>query len=439
MKRFAAVVGGLLALCLFVLGGMFAWGRLRPPTAEQIEALSLLARPSQPTQGRNAFSALFFSNVDVPADKIDQVYAAERPRALHWLTFDMLTATPEHWYKPAVPYPSLPRPVESDGLCLARDQHCLAKVRQNQDTVRASLARHHVRLEHERALAGYDYVWSDLTEGPTADFLVSSSDSRGLWSTSAALDFVDGKFDRAFDSVCTQIETRRRLRKGTNASVVNILGGMTMSQATHLFADMLSEAPEGQPLPASCTRAFSPLTVSDVDRCALMQFDFNKTLSPDLWKADLPWTDRWKMSLEHSRRLAAPRYAAACSEAGLSRLLMDQPITPGEWFVHPDAFDAVSNSFGIVLMQIGAPMHESTLNRDEDIVASLRMGATILWLAQHPAPGQSLDQRLAARPAWMHVDDSRHLRVSDDGRSLLISPHGPGSGWVDGWSLPKER
>ncbi len=54
MRRLIKGIGIVVAMLLLAMIGAFAWGRLRPPTPFQTEAMALLKTPPRPAGRHNA-------------------------------------------------------------------------------------------------------------------------------------------------------------------------------------------------------------------------------------------------------------------------------------------------------------------------------------------------------------------------------------------------
>lgn len=434
------VVKGLLwafVACVVVVAGLFAWGRLRAPTAEQAKALALLQRDLRPAQGHNAYPWLWFAQYDVPPDQLDAAYASDQARVVGWVKAhreQVSQLAPE----PSAGFPVLPTwsRADQEGLCSMRDAACLAKVRDHADAVRAVLAHHAVRVSREEALTGFDYVWDDMPATPMTP-MAPFNLGLGVWQSAIALDAVDGRQVQALDRVCTQVTTMRRLHAHSNTLVSTLILAANMRSGVRLFSQVLAETPAATPLPSSCAAAFAPPAAEDVDLCPALQSEFAVLGGSPAFGRQTHWYDSPALSRSISQRMLAPGYAAACESATVSQLLDDKPVSLAGREPHWDLVDAVANSAGMVLSRIGLPPFDGYLARQQDEVSALRMGALLIWLRATPAPGVPLEQRLRQRPAWMRFGDDRHLRVAPDGHGLLLDMRfKQGSGGDTPWSLP---
>lgn len=427
------VVGACMLLVL-----AFAWGRLRPPTEARAAALAMLHVQSKPAQGRNAYPLLWFSDFDVPYDQIDSLYAKDSERIAAWmahLSSDHTTISDAPGPHP--PYPALaPLGEDKSLLCAMRDDDCLGKARAHPEAMRAALDRHHARLERDQALSRYDYAWNDVPSHLFAT-IPSYGHSLGLWSSAAALDFVEGRTQQGLESTCTQALTMRRLHAHSNTMIGSMIFAARLQGVARLFLQMLSELPPDQVLPDSCSMAFAQVTPDDVDLCTVMQEEFTGFLGSGIVRLDRKWYQSWQLSEAGMQRLAAPVYAVPCNETTREQLLSDRRFETPSMNPDPDLFDWVSNWAGVIRLDISTINFNAYYDRQQDTAAVVRLGATVLWLRQTRNDHRPLDVRLAQRPAWMQMSSDRGLKLSSDNTSLHMGDHGNYPTWPDEWPLPK--
>jgi hypothetical protein len=410
-----AVVGLIVAVV-----AAFAWGRLRPPTPEQEKALAALQADSKPPQGRNAYPWLWFVDFDVPADQLDAAYAKDRQRVLAWESnFKPGAGSADPIPAPRADFPSLPKMSQADRdvLCKWREADCLDKVRAHRDAVNEALARHRQRLVRDEALSGFDHVWTDMPLNPVAPIPAFGA-SMGLWQTAIATTFLDGQPAQAMEAACTQVATMRRLHAHSNTLISTLIFAARLRGAVQLFVQLLAAVPADQPLPANCATAFVPVTDADVDLCPSIRAEFTLVASPEVLGKQEHWYETPSLNAKVTRRLFAPRYSALCNVSLPQRLLSDERVAVATAPPGFDIFDVVSNSAGIILSRIAEPAFDSYLARQQDVAASLRMGALVLWLRETHDHDSTLQQRLAARPAWMHFAADRHVEVTADGKGI---------------------
>lgn len=418
----------------------FACGRLRPPTTEQAKDLAALQADSEPPQGRNAYPWLWFVDFDVPADQLDAAYAKDHQRVLTWESnFKPGADSTDPAPNPQADFPTLPKMSRADRelLCNLREADCLGKVRAHSDDVNQVLTRHQQRRARDEALSGFDYVWTDMPMGPFAPIPAFGA-SMGLWQTAIAANFLDGHRAQAMDAACTQVATMRRLHAHSNTLISTMIFNARLRGGIQLFAQLLATFPADEPLPASCAAAFEPVTDADVDLCPSIQSEFALLTSPEIFGKQEHWYENLSWDAQATRRMLATHYSTLCDVTLPKKLLTDERLTMASAPPHVDIYDLVSNSAGTILSRIAGPEFDPYLARQQDVAASLRMGALILWLRDQHEHGMSLQQRVSARPAWMHFAGDRHVEVTADGKGLRMEmrDNNTRDPWPTTWPLP---
>lgn len=438
MRSVRKKVMWVAGVVLLVLIGGFAWGRLRPPSAAQAQALALLQQDHRPSQGHNAWATFWLLNYDIPADSIDRAYAQERQHLIEWVgRLDPDKAlTLSYNTLAAKTYPRRPTlgKAEQDLLCRHVDADCLGKLRGQASSPRQVLARQAARLTRMRSIAATDYLWDDTPPSPYIP-LPAFGLYGDLQRTAAALDFVEGRRQQGLAETCRHAQTVRQLHAHTNSMIGAMIATSWMDAAEQLFAGMLAELPADQAVPAICAQAFAPVVSADIDLCAPMQREFAWAMaavtSVDPARAKRPkqyarylWMDKQGL-----RRMMAPRYAWACRADVRKTMLADHALTHAQVpRVHYDFFDGVSNAVGVILARVAPPDYAQYMNRNEDFAAGLRLTGLLLQarraaIPQDALPGY-LQQHFAATPRGA----TRTLRVDPDGRHVRMSLHAPRRG-----------
>ena len=79
----------------------------------------------------------------------------------------------------------------------------------------------------------------------------------------------------------------------------------------------------------------------------------------------------------------------------------------------------VDNATGCILTNIAAPAYSDYQLRLQDSGARLRLAGALLWLREQANDSVSMPQVLTTLPE-KYANKRRNLRVSDDGKSLVI-------------------
>lgn len=426
VKGLAWTIGALL----IVLIASFAWGRLRPPTETQAQALALLKPVPPPAGAINAWPTLWLLDYDVPADQIDAVYAQEREHLLAWVQQFPQKGPPAVSYAKwaAQHFPKLPEfgAVDQGKLCRLQDSDCLNKVRENVKPVRELLTRQSGRLTRLRAIPVDAILWDDTTSTLYTPYPALGA-FENLQLTAAALNFVDGQHAQALAQVCSNALTARHLHAHTNSLLGAMVANSWMDPIERLLADMLSELPADQAIPADCAAAFAPVTRADVSMCAPMQREYQfvqsgmATVDPAKYSGQLRYFMKLIVDTQGMHRLNAPTYAWACQPTLIASMLGDHSLNSAQWpGVRYDVFDTVSNAMGLILARMAKPDYAGYLNRNEDYAAGLRaMG----WLLANRATATTADawrQRLATARSALQQAGSRDFELDSVGHHLLM-------------------
>lgn len=414
---------------LIVLDVSFAWGRLRPPTEVQVQALELM-KPVPPSTGApNAWSSFWLLDYDVPVADVEAVYAQERVRLDTWAKQLPQNTAPVTSYPKWVAqhFPKLPEfnAADREKLCRMQDPDCLAKVRANVRPLRELLARQSGRLTRLRAIPTDAVLWDQTPTTPHTP--LPAFEAANPWFTAAALDFSDGRQLQALAQVCRGARTVRHMHAHTNSLIGAMVTARWMGQIEQLLAGMSSELPADQPLPADCTKAFAPVIRADVNMCASMQREYQfgqagiMTVDPARQRGLVRLRMRLLVDTEGVRRLIAPRYAWPCQSNVVDNMLDDQPLSSTQSpDVRYDFFDAVSNPLGLRMARLPIPDYASYLNRNEDYAAGLRAMA---WLLTNRGTATTPDdwrRQLATALPALQQRGRRDVELDPPGERLIV-------------------
>ncbi|WP_181300137.1 hypothetical protein [Rhodanobacter sp. PCA2] len=440
LKWVAWIVGTLVV----VLVAAFAWGRLRPPTPAQAEALALL-QAAPPPPGRNAWAALWLLDYEVPAERIDATYAEERAGMQEWVRRQMAQSSPGAGvWEPVVAARYPKRAVVSAAdrglLCAPREDDCLAKARAGGQPLRDLLARQAGRIAQIEAINNADVLWSDL---PPDTYMYTRlpafTNTEDLLLTAAAVAFVDGRPTEALTAVCRQAASVRRLHAHTNSLVAAMVANAWMEADEHALAGMLRERPSAEPVSEACTQAFAAPAPLDVSLCAPMQYEFETIagigatpLHPDRDRRYAQQAYRLAIDPQGMRRLLAPAYAWACRPDVQAAALADRVLSmENAAAVRYDLFDLVANAGGVILARVGASAREQYAQyamRNEDYAAGLRVTAWLLRTRGSAGTAAEWQEQLVRALPLLRAGGDREIRIDPDGRQLHMRYHAPHSG-----------
>lgn len=426
------VAAWMVGLSLVVLVAGYAWGRLRPSTEAQTQAMALLKPEPRLTSATNAWATFWLLDYDIPAAQTDAAYAQERAHLEAWARRTQADKSPSVGYvsRAGETFPKRPTisAAQAKLLCYPADSDCIGKVRANLPLLRELLAGQAGRLAQLRAIPSDAVLWDDtplMVNSPLPDLGMPGN----LRLTAAALDFVDGRKVQALAQVCRDARTVRHLHAHTNSLIGAMVANSWMDSIERLLAGMLTELPADQPLPKDCAVAFAPVTRADVDMCVPLQREYQglQTVTANV----LPdKTHRLRLQLlfdiKHSRRLSAPTYAWACQPAVIERMVGDRPLSSVQMpRVHHDLFDKLSNPIGMILAQIAAPDVTKYLNRNEDFAASLRVTRFLLATRGTAATADAWQQQLTAARPTLRQQGSRLFQLDAAGHQLVMPYSAP--------------
>ncbi len=435
MRRVMQWMGGLVSLLLVVVIGLFTVSRLMEPSDAQRAALALLEADDPKPVGRNAFGALWLIEYDVPPEEIEAVVAADMENYRKALTDAASSQVLSNQASVAEGRFSRHRGEPSDlRSCGTNDASCLAKVRERRDEYARQIARDRVLVERIRGLAAFGHYRNLLDSHifpplPPFQRLFASH-------TASALDFIEGRTDDALKTVCTDVETWRRIGANGDNLIFAMIGGAMVDTGARLFADMLAELPLDHPLPPICASAFDPAHVAP-DLCSAMRGEerIARSHMDRFGDEAYPFLRTLLLDVEATRAIMAPVYAQACAEEARRALIDDTPIAYPAVSLSPWQLRCASNYLGCSVMLIAAPLYTPYLHRAQDEQAMIRLVDTLLHLRQQAAAsGQAMTQVLNADGLRPPVVTWRRPVFDETAGEVGIPLRGRGS--VDEWRIP---
>lgn len=400
--------------------GLFALSRWLGPTNAQEQALALMEQ-SAPLPGRNAFPAFWLMKYDLSGTERAAVMQEDLRRFDAWVRerspLSSNSSASGHYPEYTEVIDGLPEP------CRLEDKDCLERVRADPEGY-ARWRELQAGLLENAALEGYGHYRSQFPLRLQAPFLPFSLGVRARLG-SHALDFVQGKLQEAFAGVCTDIDTWRRLGATADDSIMRTTSMRVVDSASHLFAQMLAEAPPTQVLPAACEVAFQPPAIADTSLCEMMKGEL-KTAK----ELDAPRSLVFDPHMHHAR--IAHGYSGACAKEMELAILEDRPLPkfgPSPRY----GVDCLANAASCILADIAWPAYVPYMVRGQDHGARMRLASTVYWLHVNRDDPRPLADRLAARPAALR-GMQREIEIMPGGVALRIAQNASGRDAY--WELP---
>jgi len=423
IRGVAIAIGLVLSTLIVALVLAFAWGRLRPPSAEEREAVALMQRDRRPPHENDVWPIIWLYNTRVPVEKMSEVYRDELAYFKQQVGARQ-AAEFQIWQSPAeTKFGTLPPldAAEKELLCSPSANDCLAQAMAQHEAIAVLLQKQAERIERTRLIVAGDDAWNAMP----ADMRVplGGIDQKRLWLTRAAFDFARGHRADGLRELCGSALGWRRLRQHSNTMLSTMAFASNEKQSGQLFAQMLANMPLQESLPDECQAAFAAPAIADVDLCAAMQSELSSTLSSlhMVGRQEGAWSrlQSWLVIDEKQVvRDLARHHALYCRVERSEDMLARRSLPSFMDSSRLDVFSVISNSAGSVLALIGMPAYDGYAKRMEDHAMSLRLFATELWLRKTQTDGRPLAERFTERPASMHIDGMGDIVLAADGRSL---------------------
>jgi len=404
------LLAGILALI-----AVFAYYRVRGPTAEQREAYARIAVDREPKQGRNAFPLLWYAAYDVAPDEADAKLRDEIAEVERRVARD---ATPFLQEPQARPLPEAQ--TSREGLCAPSGAGCVAKAASNPDALAQALSAFPVLQSREAAFERIDFYWNPFPV--RASFLPTVRDAgeQTIWLSALALRHAKGEHEAALTGVCENIGAWRRVHRGTNSEIMDTIAARNVDAGLRVFADMLAATPRNEPVPAACGTALEAVTAADLDRCPILaaQLSMQEAMLPaPREEARLDRAASWLLlDREQTRGWNAEIDASRCGDSALARMLRDEPLDPSTVPVMTRRLECISSVLGCMLAGMGSAITISPDLITLNFAAHLRLARTLLWLRESDAPASS---RFADRPADLR-SGARASGVDEAGRTVFV-------------------
>jgi len=419
LKLFFAASG--MALLLFAA----AWGVSKWVGASRAEreALAVMSEPVR-FVGHNAYPAIWLVDHPVPAAQVDAVMAEDVRRfAATPLPDGTVSSSPAFTTSAAQRYPS-DAPIQSVRrlLCYSGED-CLTKVRGDLPRYRELVDGHADWFARTASATAGDHLHNPFPvrlDMPLPRFI-----SVYAPATALALRFAQGEREAAIAGTCRRIVEWRRM-----ASRSDLLVGWAIAEANagigygQLLARMLSEVPNGQPLPESCDMAMETPAPAEVSMCAAMRSEFQfisagsaSTMDKRLKEGGTtgkPFYDAGMTRAAHA--LPEARFCTAETDAAFAA---DRPQPP---YRSPARLrlQCVSNAIGCILADVAGSDHEGFAARHRDYLAAIRALGALAWWRNQPDALQDPVAVLKRLPVRYRA--TAHPLSYDAKRAVLTMP-----------------
>lgn len=425
LKKWAKRFGLALLTLVLAVAGLWAVSRLAGPTDAQEAALATM-RDMPALNGRNAFPALWLIAYDMPEAEHDDWLAEDLRRHAAGQPPGAVSDAPEKAHASAAERryaDQLPSPEEFELFC-GSAPGCLDRVGADRARYADLLRRHAALLDRVEALsayAGIRHAGGDRILGT----LIPPYQAGKLPATRHALDFVEGRRDRAFDGTCRAIATWRRLGASSDSLISRIIGTAYAADVYgRLFVDMLARTPRDVALPPSCAQAFSVPVAGELSLCMAMQGEL-QFMQSAVRMADTNasrlerLTMFFGLSTDMTEAERAEQLVFHCGAEARRAIAADVRIerkVPEPGFLR---FECVGNPMGCVLANIAHGNVDGYTDRIQDANAKLRLIAELLRMRADGVQPAEVAARLRA------VQDRvgsrlRALSLGEDGRTLRM-------------------
>jgi hypothetical protein len=395
-----------LALLVGLWWAIGASGLLPRIPQEQRDALALLRAPEPALPGRNATLAAW-------------LIARAVPRA-DWARFEAMA--PEAAQAALIAMPAVADPSKDKfPECRAWGEDCLGRVRRDTEAARE------LRRELQPHFEAFDALNNE--EGHLAvigdwNFESPIPPLNGLLPPvrlDAALRFLDGDTDGAFERLCGHANWWRGLRRHNEMLIADMIGVAAISGAARTYAELLAALPADATIPASCSTAFAPLRDDELDQCRVMKTEFrgleNTLRSPlstrDAARGESSYSravTRWMLRPEPSVAMSAAPFAPYCDAAQQARIAKREEM-PVPTMPRCGVDGWIFNYLGCTIVPLASPTYVDYYHRVLDLDGRLRLVAAAAWLRAQ-APAQDLAARFERRPESLR--DPRDRFEGDD-------------------------
>lgn len=383
---------------------------------EEREALALMEPLPPPPAGTSGYKYLGLHDLDIPVDELDAALATDLAAYREWHADGARRLEDgDHGSQFVTPlasmYPPRAMVAPPEAACTLRERDCLAKLRGNEDSVRAWLAEEADRLAlAERALA------SDTLANPyplAGDSPIAGFQLLRLPLNAIALQALDGDLPGALDRACGLLAAERRFLGHDGLLIDKMVHGALVEGAAALVLSVRREDPS-LPLPGGCTLALAPVAAEDFLACGAYRHEHAMvaTLSNQL---DQLGAERWSPTAWLGRHVMADgrlfrawnaeHFVPMCSEAGIAAIVEGRvpPLKPRR--DNRYGLDFWAAPISRTLADIATPAYSQYQHRLLDHAATLRLHLAAIAAVSGELPLEQVPAAAASPGYEIRVED----------------------------------
>ena len=382
------------------------------------EALALMEPLPPPPAGESGYKFLGLDELDIPLEALDAALATDLAAYRDWHADGARRLEAgDHASRFVSPlqadYPARAVFAPPEEACGLRERDCLARLRGNEDSIRAWLADEADRLAlAERALASETLAnpYPLAGDSPIAAFALLR-----LPLNDIALQALDGDLPRALNRACGLLAAERRFLGQDGLLIDKVVHGALVEGASGLVLALRRQDPS-LPLPASCAAALAPVQPESFLACGAYRHEHElvASLSRQLdqlrdgsWRPTAWLASRVLSDDRLFRAWNAEYFVPLCRPEGVAAILEGRVPAMAPRRDHRYGLDFWAAPISRILADIAAPAYDQYQHRLLDNAAVLR-----LHLAAIAAVGGELsaDQvpAAAASPGYTIAIDGGH-------------------------------
>ena len=292
---------------------------------EERAALAVMEVAPDAPEGEGGFKYLAYAELEVPDSELDAALAADVDAFADWHATAgerFATSGSVDVQPPPLPsasrYPPRAAVAPPDVDCGFRDGDCLAKLRGQEEAVRAWLDAEAERLAlAEKALAAGHFLnpYPHDVASPLANFRLLR-----LPLNDIALQALEGDVAGALPRACALLSDSRRHLRNDGMLIEKIVTASLAEGAGALLADLRALDPT-LPLPGECAAALAPVQLADYQVCGALRTEY--AMLAELSRQTNAAMDGWRLparwvlySDKLQRAWSANHFAPMCTAEG---------------------------------------------------------------------------------------------------------------------------